>query len=79
MCVLYYTGPLGESAFLIYWCRDGELLRGVMVLQYVLLRKREVSVWMALNLLPDGRGLKRELAGWTVPLLDSRVAIPDCD
>ena len=55
------------------------MLRDVMVLQYVLLRKREVSVWMALNLLPDGRGLKRELAGWTVPLLDSRVAIPDCD
>ena len=63
MCVLYYTGPLGESAFLIYWCRDVELLRDVMVLQYVLLRKREVSVWMALNLLPDGSGLKRELAG----------------
>ena len=63
----------------MYWCRDGELLRALMVLQYVLLRKREVSVWMALNLLPDGRGLKRELAGWTVPLLDSRVVIPDCD
>ena len=47
----------------MYWCRDGELLRGVMVLQYVLLRKREVSVWTALNLLPDGRGWKRELAG----------------
>ena len=50
-----------------------------MVLQYVLLRKREVSVWTALNLLPDGRGLKRELAGWAVPLLDSRVAVPDCN
>ena len=55
------------------------MLIDVMVLQYVLLSKREVSAWMALNLLPDGRGLKRELAGWTVPLLDSRVAIPDCD
>ena len=47
----------------IYWCRDVELIRDLMVLQYVLLRKREVLVLIALNLLPDGSGLKRELAG----------------
>ena len=40
-----------------------KLLRDVMVLQYVLLRKLEVLVLMALSLLPDGSDLKRELAG----------------